>query len=228
MPISCLTAASVTILEKMNNRDYKGFTEGECYHVYNRGVGKMDIFLCEEDFNFFISRLRENLFPSISMNKSAGGYRRELLPFDSYSLIAYCLMPNHFHLLIRQNKELPISKLLSKIGTSYSKYFNKKYIRVGSLFQDQFKAVHIENNEQLLWVTTYIHQNPKVAKLVSTLDDYPFSSYLDYVGMRKGTLCSKELILNQFNNETEHYRSCVENSTEEAVFTDLRIDDEKH
>lgn len=117
----------------MKNRDYKQFGAGEYYHVYNRGNGKQNIFLDNDDFSFFLWRLRQNLFPS-----AEDGGRRVQLPADSFSLISYCLMPNHFHFLIKQNSDIPTSKLLLKICTSYSIYFNKKYNRFGHVFQDQF------------------------------------------------------------------------------------------
>src|SRR3989344_1781777 len=125
----------------MGIRDYKNFAEGEYFHIFNRGVGKMNIFKDDQDYRVFISRLTENLFPNrktISLEgrlqgKSHTPYLRKLLPDGVFSLVAYCLMPNHFHLLLKQNTELPLSKLILKVCSSYSKYFNKKYERVGAL-----------------------------------------------------------------------------------------------
>lgn len=111
----------------MGNRDYKNFGAGEYYHIYNRGNGKQDIFLSQDDFNFFILKLNQNLFPIIYKQRY---FRSPPLPENCFSLICYCLMPNHFHLLIRQNKEITTSKLILRVCTSYSKYFNKKYDKV--------------------------------------------------------------------------------------------------
>ncbi|MBL8029912.1 MAG: transposase [Candidatus Doudnabacteria bacterium] len=200
----------------MNNRDYKNFAPKACYHVFNRGVGKMDIFKDEDDFKFFLYRLKENLFPLKNMpfaEKNLGGsYIRKSLPADAFTLLCYCLMPNHFHLLIRQNGDTEISKLVSKICTSYSKYFNKKYGRVGHLFQDAFKSVLIKNDSQLAWLSAYIHQNPKVSGIVESLKKYQWSSYLDYLGVRNGTLCEKKFILDM--QSSDGYESFVENSYE--------------
>ena len=105
-------------------------------------------------------------------------------------------MPNHFHILIRQNTDLSLTKIISKICTSYSKYFNKKYDRVGALFQDQFKSEHVAKNEYLLWLSAYIHLNPiklidkdwkekgirNRKKALDYLAYYQYSSYLDYIG----------------------------------------------
>ena len=177
---------------------------GEYYHVFNRGTGQMDIFKDSADYGFFLRRLKENLFPDTWVPSAGERYERKLLPAGAFTLVCYCLMPNHFHFLLRQNTELPISALMVKVCGGYSKYFNKKYARVGSLFQDQFKVAHVDDNSYLLWVSAYIHQNPKVAGLVADLTSYKFSSYLDYVGERNGTLCEKSIILEQFVDEKEY------------------------
>jgi putative transposase len=164
----------------MNNRDYKNFTAGYVYHVYNRGNEKRIIFNDSEDHLFFVKRLKENIFPSLQPKRSKKNtYVRKILPLGSFDLICYCLMPNHFHLLIRQNTEIDISKLMSKLCTSYSKYFNKKYNRVGVLFQDQFKAVRIDSDEQMNIVIEYIYNNPLRAGLVSNWRDYPYTGVED-------------------------------------------------
>ena len=117
----------------MFTRDYKTFAPGEFFHIYNRGNNKQDIFIEDSDYEFFMLRLKQNLYPD-----KFDELKIQPLPSNSFSLISYCLMPNHFHLLIRQNSEIPTSKLMLKICSSYSKVFNKKYERVGHIFQDQF------------------------------------------------------------------------------------------
>lgn len=231
-------AMATSIQKRMNNRDYKQFAAGEIYHVYNRGVGKMDIFRDRDDFGLILTRLREALFPGESDNghhcQNNGAHcickkkeRRKKLPAGAFTLIAYCLMPNHYHLLIRQNTEVPISALMLGVFGGYSKCFNKKYDRVGSLFQDQFKAVRIDTDEYLRWVSAYIHANPHVAKLVTKLEDYPYSSYCDYVGERSGTLCDAPLVLDQFKTRDD-YRAFVVESAEmtsaQKDMADLFID----
>lgn len=110
---------------------------------------------------------------------------------------AYCLMPNHFHFLLKQERDGGISEFISKLINSYTKYFNTKYKRVGPLLQGQFKAVHIDSDEQLLHVNRYIHLNPSVAYLVKMLRDYRWSSYPEYLAKGLG-ICEKDNILNQF------------------------------
>jgi len=209
----------------MNNRDYKQFAPDAVYHLYNRGVGKMKIFLDEEDYFFFLRRLKETLYPSQII--SAGRrYIPTKLPEGAFDLFAYNLMPTHIHLGTVQNTDLPLSALMSKVSTSYSKYFNKKYNRVGSVFQDQFKAVIVKSNEQLLWLTAYIHNNPLKAGLVKDLKDYPYSSHLDYIGARNGTLCKKDLILGQFRSAGE-YEKAIMGFDENFLSGELKIDDDE-
>lgn len=162
----------------------------------------MDIFRDSADYAFFLSRLREYLFPDENRRAPSAGegrYIRKSFPLGSFTLVCYCLMPNHFHLVLRQNTEIPLSALMLNLISGYSRYFNNKYSRVGSLFQDQFKSIHIDSNEYLLWLSAYIHQNPKTAGLVTDLTKYTYSSYPDFVGARKGTLCEMEVVLEQFS-----------------------------
>lgn len=192
----------------MKNRDYKQFAAGEYYHIYNRANNKNAIFLEPDDFRFFLLRLRQNLFPSEEEMAKA---RITPLPDGAFSLICYCLMPNHFHFLLKQNSELPTSKLLLKICTSYSMYFNKKYKRVGNVLQSKFRQVLIEDNSYLTWLSAYIHQNPKVAGLVNDPADYQWSSYGDFLSLRADELCEKEIVIDQFGSIQE-YKKFVDSS----------------
>ncbi len=202
----------------MGTRDYKNFAPGCYYHVYNRGVGKMKIFKDSQDFGVFLSRLKENLFPNkkalrknISSKTCHSLYIRKTLPAGSFSLVAYCLMPNHFHILIKQNTDIPVSKLILKVCGSYSKYFNLKYHRVGSLFQDQFKSVPVDSNEYLLWLSTYIHLNPRIANLVTNDIDWKWGSYAEYLNIRLEKICKLDIILEQLK-DLDSYKKTTENS----------------
>jgi putative transposase len=203
-----------------SRRDYKDFAAGEYYHIFNRGNGKMNIFRDPDDYIFFLFRLKEYLFPEWKRRRAPSAVskvernERSSFPEESFSLVSYCLMPNHFHLLIGQNTDVSISALMLRLSGSYVKFFNKKYERVGSLFQDQFKSVHVESNPQLLHLSAYIHLNPFTAGLIKTPDaPYPYSSYPEYVGVREGTLCRKEIILDQFENHPD-YATFVAESAE--------------
>lgn len=152
------------------------FSTGNFYHVYNRGVEKRNTFLNKKDFKRFLdiqiyySRERQIRF-SFSTKDDKDEKHAELV-----EITAYCLMPNHFHLLLRQKQNLGISKFLRLIQNSYTKYFNTKYKRTGHLFQGTFKAVYIATDEQLLHVSRYIHLNPLVAKIIKNPKEYEWSS----------------------------------------------------
>jgi putative transposase len=205
----------------MSRRDYKGFAAGETYHVFNRGNDKMDIFREQADYTLLLFRLKEILahtqghLTQGALVQAGKGERHHRKSFarGSFSLIAYCLMPNHFHFAIQQNTDTSISELMLSLVGGYSKYFNKKYERVGSLFQDQFKAVHIKDNTQLLHLSAYIHQNPKTAGLVSDPADYPYSSYREYIDLvqKDEAICDPGLVLGQFAG-TASYKAFVDES----------------
>ena len=164
--------------------------QGGYFHIYNRGNHKKDIFLEEDDYLRYLERLR----------KSKDKY--------NISVICYCLMPNHIHLLVRQDSEAPISRFMSSLHTSYSMYFNLKYDRVGHLFQGRFKQKEVDKDEYFLLVTSYIHLNPLKNGLVENLEDYQWSSYPDYIGLREGTLCDKESILS--SESVDGYKKITE------------------
>lgn len=122
-------------------------------------------------------------------------------------IICYCLMPNHFHLLIKQLKENGISKFISQLSNSYTKYFNTKYKRVGALFQGVFQAVIIKSDEQFMHTSRYIHLNPVVSTLVDNPANWPWSSYNEYISENKG-ICVKEQIISYFPS-VEAYKKFV-------------------
>lgn len=201
----------------MNDRDYKIFTAGNYYHIFNRGNGKNDIFLDEQDYKIFLHRLSENLFPEDEKSKEISSldlkYKRKKLPPEAFSIICYCLMPNHFHILIRQNSSVKVSKLIQKLCTGYAKYFQKKYGHTGHLFQGAFKSIHVDNESYLTWLSAYIHQNPATGSIVNNLDEYSYSSYPDYVGLRDDKLCDKSPILDKFANKEEYKKFVLDTET---------------
>ena len=191
------------------NRKFN-FSIGEFYHVYNRGTEKRLIFLDKSDYQRFEKLLylcnSENgiVFRDIPVG--------EIYEYDRGDTIvgigAYCLMPNHFHLLLYEKKEGGISAFMQKVLTAYSTYFNKKYERSGSLFEGVFKATHADTDEYLKYLFSYIHLNPvkiiepkwkengianrRVAK--KYLAGYSHSSYHDYMGVEReeGKILNKE------------------------------------
>jgi|SRR3989339_483840 len=192
----------------MVNRDYKNFSKGSIYHIYNRGNNKEIIFRDEQDYRAFLFRLglvfgisKENL-NKCEITKSPKS-RIRIVSFDSkdFKLHAFCLMPNHFHLLIEQCSEESISKLILKISTSFSKYINIKYKRVGHVFQDRFKSVRIKTNPQLMLLSSYIHMNPVKDRVVNEPGDYKWSSYLDYLSDRNNLIIHTEFLTKVFGSK---------------------------
>jgi len=189
----------------MRYRDYKEHGKDCFYHIYNRGNTKSEIFIDDEDYSFFLHKLRQNLFPSQFINKNIL-LRSQPLPDNAFSLISYCLMPNHFHLLLKQNSEISPSRLMLKLCTSYSMYFNKKYDRVGHLFQDQFKQVLVNQDNHFKWLIAYIHQNPKIGRLVNDLEKYKWSSYSDYIKTNESLLCDQSIVQESFKSGDDFKR----------------------
>lgn len=157
----------------------KQYEEGAFYHIYNRGVEKRSIFLDDQDYKVFLSYLKLYLVDpalqgsplQVSPSKQLKNYAGEI------ELHCYCLMPNHFHLLVRQNSQMAIKSFMMSLATKYSIYFNKKYKRVGRLFQGIYKAVKVDSEEQLVHLSKYIHLNSAVA---GSSED--FSSLPNYLG----------------------------------------------
>jgi len=199
------------------------FVNGHFYHIYNRGVEKRRIFERNWDYSRFIKTITyyQLLGPKPRFSKFSPN---SIIKPDSnkkiVDIICYCLMPNHFHLLIRQLKDGGITEFISKLSNSYTKYYNIKYRRVGPLLQGEFKAVLIESDEQLIHVSRYIHLNPIASLLVKDLKDYRWSSYPEYVGLVKDGFCAKEEILNFFKSP-EDYKEFVLERVEYAQKLEL-------
>jgi putative transposase len=142
------------------------------YHVYNRGWNRGAIFLDASDYEHFEYLLARTLSAKPLKDPRGRLYARLR---DKVALNAYCLMPNHFHMLVYQHAEQGATKLIQSICTAYTMYFNKKYKRRGPLFENRFKAVEIHTDPQLQHITRYIHLNHRDFRV------WPYSSYLDYL-----------------------------------------------
>lgn len=209
------------------------------YHLYNRGVEKRDIFLDEEDFVVFRHLLKTALLPkeyiieersrvamditSLHPEQAVGGAslanpkKYALRPrknfYENIELLCYCLMPNHYHLLVQQFNPRVITNFIRSISTTYVMYFNKKYQREGSLFQGIFRAIDVDNENYLLWLSRYIHRNPP------DFINYQYSSYLDFLGKKDTLWFKKSRILDCFSGgpktKEENYREFVEGDKKE-------------
>ncbi len=191
----------------MRNRDYKNFSQGCIYHLYNRGNNKEIIFRDSQDYRAFLFRLgmvlaiKKDILNGCESTKSLKSRIRigSLKP-DSFKLHAFCLMPNHIHLLIEQCGEESISKLLLKVFTSFSKYINLKHKRLGHVFQDRFKSAHIQTNPQLMLISSYIHMNPVKDFLVNKPEEHMWSSYNCFIGKENNPIVHKEFLTGVFGN----------------------------
>lgn len=193
---------------------------GEYYHLYNRGNNRQKIFFHHDNYLFFLKRIRHYLLGESA--KSSEVSKTSELFTPQVSIIAYCLMPNHYHLLV-QPHDNDLSHKMQLLGISYTKSINKQQHRVGSLFQGQFQAVHVEKDEYLLHLSRYIHLNPVEAGLVKQAEDWKFSSYQEYIGLRRGTLPNPEIVLDQFPDETG-YQQFVTSDRSTNVIDHLLID----
>ena len=128
---------------------------------------------------------------------------------NDFKLHAFCLMPNHFHLLIEQCSDISLSTLMKKVCTSFAMYMNKKYKRVGYLFQDRFKSTLIESNPQLMWTSSYIHMNPVKDGLVKNPEDYKWSSYNDFTEERNLPITYKKLLISTFGNKNNFIKETL-------------------
>ena len=183
----------------------------EIYHIYNRGVDKRSIFLNQRDYQRFADSL-------IVFNNKTNLNGRHFNDRENFlrekplvNIIAYCMMPNHFHLLVEQRMDNGITKFLQKMTTSYTMYFNKKNKRTGALIQGVFKRSHIKSNARLLEMSRYIHTNPiKIldrnntarGSLKEKLLAYQWSSFPDYAGMHieQPIVGNKQIIMGQFRS----------------------------
>lgn len=197
----------------------KIYTPNSYYHIYNRGIEKRVIFLDHRDFKKFLYYLKLYLSPKdeiLQLAQIDPGVQRfyPLNLSEEIDLVAYALMPNHFHLLLKQTSNNGITKFMRRLSTAYVMYFNKKYDRVGSLFQNRFKACNVNSDSYILHLSRYIHLNPLSLKQSSYLKNC--TSYPNYLGEQRVSWCKPKFILDYFNsgysklNSVNSYKAFVE------------------
>jgi putative transposase len=152
------------------------FAPGNAYHLYNRGLNKADIFTGANNYRFLLGKVKR------------------LLKEIPVTVIAYCLMPNHYHFVMRQEGETPLSQFIGRLFQTYTQAYNRQQKRTGPLFVGRFRCVHVDSEEYLLHLCRYVHLNPVVAGLVVRPEDWPFSNYLEWIDRREGTLVDRALI----------------------------------
>lgn len=206
----------------------KEFAIGEHYHIYNRGVDKRDVYMSKNDYERFlqcmiefnvvepIGSIYENSF--IKNNKKSSKNQLGRPTSKLVDIVCYCLNSNHYHFILRQVADNGISEFMKRLGGGYTKYFNNKYKRSGSLFQGGFKHIHIDSNEYLLHLSAYVNLNFKVHQLVPLgrpTSKLVMSSWNQYIGEdfnnESNVVCEKDIILGQFGNINE-YKKFAESS----------------
>src|SRR3989338_2882879 len=194
------------------------FVKGEYYHIYNRGVDKRNIFGDQNDLNrFFQSILEFNTIDPIGSIYENSFVKDELGNETSKSddklvnFIAYCINPNHFHFILEPRTDGGLSEFMKRVSGGYTKYFNNKYERTGSLFQGVFKSVHVSSNEQLLHLSAYVNLNNEVHQLGNETSKLMKSSMGEYLNeTRTNGMCEKDIVLDQFRNSREYEKSARE------------------
>jgi putative transposase len=168
------------------------FVPDQYYHFYNRGNNRQTVFFERDNYLYFLRGVRKYLCGQID-------------------ILAYCLMPTHYHILGQVNQktsEVFISKAVSlamqKFGISYTKAINKRFSRVGALFQGQFQGKPVTTYSHLLSLCVYIHANPVKDGLVERPEDWEFSNYLEWLGLRNGVLVNREFIAEKFGTAEEY------------------------
>jgi len=167
-------------------KDLLAWQAGMYYHIYNRGAHKVTIFLEETNYLFVLTKVKEYIKAS------------------NLTMIAYCLMPNHYHFLVRQDGIEPAGNLPQYVFNSYTKAYNKKYQHSGTIFEGRFHAKAIQTSSHLLHLCRYIHGNPVKDGLVVNPADWQYSNYLEWIGERDGSLVDKNFIKSQFASSEEY------------------------
>lgn len=196
------------------------FVTGEYYHIFNRGVDKRITFSDESDVQRFydsiekfntiepIGSIYENSFIQKLGSPTSKSEQDALV-----TLVAHCANPNHFHLILKQEAEKGIEKFMQRVGTGYTKYFNNKNKRSGTLFQGKFKSIHVHSNEYLLHLSAYVNLNDQVHQLGSPTSKLvrSRSSWDEYVEGNEDTpgICEKGIILEQFENKEDYKKFAI-------------------
>jgi len=185
------------------------FANDEYYHIFNRGVDKRTVFEDKFDVDRFfkgmevfncVKPIGSILEHSVELrkNNTLGGPTAKVEKLVDF--VSYCLNPNHFHFILSQRSDGGISEFMKRLGGGYTWYFNNKYNRNGSLFQGKFKSVHINSNEYILHLSAYVNLNDRVHNFGGPTAKIIRSSWDEYVGKTNSNMCTKEIILDRFNN----------------------------
>lgn len=212
---------------------------GEYVHIYNRGMQKQPIFETDSDrFRFLFLALTfqgEHVIKNVSRELKESVLNsilhidadliKEVLKNRMVEVVNFCLMPNHFHFLLRELKDKGIAKYMQRLLIAYTKYFNKRHNKSGHLFQGSYKSVHVGNDEQLMYLSAYIHKNPSEIRGWNGKEDrFPWSSYPDCLNPNRfGNLLVTDIITERFieNKGMGTYREYVATSPAKEITKQL-------
>ena len=191
----------------------KVFAENSFYHAYNRGYNRQEIFRDDHDYKTFLHLFRKYLEPGFKEKKTTPSGQEYLVEtnhvYQEVDLVCYCLMPNHFHLLLFQKSLEGMTKLLVRLMTNYSTFFNQRYGTQSSPFQGTYKAVSIGSEAQMLQVSRYIHANLWELPLPTDVISYPYSSYPHFVSVKSPDWLKTNFISDSFSSKAG-YRGFVD------------------
>lgn len=191
----------------------KEYGAEEYYHVYSRGVAKQIIFLDTQDYGYFLGLFKRYLSSRPQQAKAHGLYPNYAASID---LNAFCLMPNHFHLLVYQYDERAITQLLRSISTSYSMYFNKRYNRLGPVFESRYRASRIDKSNYLEHISRYIHINPV------GWQNYEYSSLPYYMIRKYADWIKPGPILDMFEGPRDYLKFLKDYESQKEILDELK------
>lgn len=178
---------------------------GETYHVYNKSIAGYKIFVNDSDYqrvllaikNYQIKDPKTKTADLVKLKHKAKTKKLEICNSSKIvDIVAYCIMPTHMHLILKQNVDGGIENFMKQISHSYAKYFNLKYNRKGPLWEGRYKNILIGRDEYLIHLTRYLHLNPASAFLVSKPEEWKYSSYNEYLGNQRDNICNFQKLMN--------------------------------
>lgn len=212
----------------MKKKKGSEFLPGSFYHIYNRGVEGREIFLEEKDYLRFIHNLYEFNDEEPALPYFLIAKKKEFLTSQKarkllVKIIAFCLMPTHYHLLLEIIAEGGLTKFMRKLGTGYTMYFNERYKRSGVLFQGKFKSIRVDRDEYFTHLSRYIHLNPlelieprwkeegikDLSRVEKFLKKYRWSSFPDYLGIKNFPSLTEREVLNSYFESANSYQEFV-------------------
>ena len=186
------------------------FVKGGYYHVYNRGAARLSIVREERNYTYLLQLMKQ------------------VSAASNLAIIAYCLLPNHYHWLVRQDGDTPVSALPKRVFGSYSQAFNKAYGRSGTLFEGTFHATSVDTEAYLRHLCRYIHTNAVKHGLAPAPELWPYSNYLEWVGERDGTLVDRQFVEAYFETSARYRAFVSEYLSRRAALSHDLIQLEKH